>query len=80
MSALRYRVGTLRAAGLEAKWTKNRAGAPIIVARDPRAKSAHQREQWWAVDATMWASMQRSGIRAGFDGATVLGDLFSFPA
>lgn len=76
---LTYTVETLREAGLEAKWSKTSRGRPILVARWPAAKSRHQRESWWAVDAQMFESMKRSGVIDGFDGATMLGDLFSFP-
>jgi hypothetical protein len=75
---LRYTVGTFRHAGLEARWTKTRKGAPIIVARNPKAISDHQRERWWAVDAAMWETMKEVGIVDGFDGHTILGDLFSY--
>ena len=74
---MRYNVKTLRDAGLEARWTRTRRGAPILIARDPQGESRHQREQWWPVDRHVWAKMQREGIREGFDGATMLGDLFS---
>jgi hypothetical protein len=77
---MKYSVKTLREAGLEAKWTKTRNGAPIIVARDPQAKASHQRTTWWAVTAVVWSMMIRDGIKQGFDSCTLLGDLFSVRA
>ena len=71
-----YRVGPLREAGLEAKWSKSYGGEPYILVRDPSAKSEHQREKWWAVDDRMWDGMKARGIIEGFDSATLLGDVF----
>jgi hypothetical protein len=76
----KYSVITLRNAGLDARWTRNRNGAPIIVARDPQAKLEHQRRTWWAVGKKMWDEMGRVGVREGFDNCTLLGDFFSLPA
>lgn len=75
-SSMKYRVGTFRDAGLEAKWSKSR-GARIIVARNPNAVSEHMRKRWWWVDRDMWATMQEHGVVDGFDAHTILGDLFS---
>ena len=72
-----YRVETLRAAGLEAKWGQTPRGAPILFARWPDAKLAHQREHWWMVDNAMWIRMVADGIVDGFDACTMLGDVFS---
>lgn len=72
-----YSVQTLRSAGLEARWARNRKGAPIIVARDPNGRHEHQRSRWWAVDAACWRAMQADGIREGFDSATLLADVFN---
>jgi hypothetical protein len=77
---LSYRVGTFREAGLQARWSKTRRGGPIIVARDPKAQQAHQRDRWWVVDQRMWSLMQSEGVLAGFDGSTLLGDIFSINA
>lgn len=77
---MKYTVKTLRVAGLEARWTRTGSGAPIIVARDHQAKHAHQRERWWVVSPEMFETMQRDGIREGFDRHTLLGDVFSVPA
>ena len=70
-----YRVSTLREAGLEAKWSKSETGRPMMVARDPNAKSSHQRDVWWLVDDKMWGTM-KNGIVKGFNSATLLGNVF----
>lgn len=75
-----YRVGTLRDAGLEAKWGKTRTGAPAIFARDPSSKHDHQSKTWWLVDADMWKAMRKDGIKEGFDSCTIWGDVFHIPA
>lgn len=75
---LKYRVGPLREAGLEAKWTKTRSGQPIIVVRDPQGKDAHQRTQWWGVDEQMFRDMKKVGIREAFDNHTMFGGYFSY--
>lgn len=72
-----YQVKTLRDAGLEAKWSKTPTGAPIIVARNPNSKLAHQREKWWFITARAWKVMSEVGIIEGFDRETLLGDVFS---
>jgi hypothetical protein len=74
---LKYGVKTFRAVGLEAKWTKTRTGAPIIVARNPLGKLQHQREIWWVVDDSMWQRIKQWGILEAFDRSTLLGDFFS---
>jgi hypothetical protein len=74
---IKYSIKTFRAAGLEAKWTHNQSGAPIIVARNPSAKSKHQRETWWMVTKQTWDLMAKVGVAEGFDRATLLGDVFS---
>lgn len=74
---MKYRVSTLRTAGLEARWTRNDNGAPIIVARDPHATLEHQRKTWWRVGQTVWTAMRRDGIREAFNNHTLLGDVFS---
>lgn len=75
-----YQVKTFRDAGLEAKWGKLRSGAPAIFARDPSAKSKHQRESWWMVDNSMWQRAAKVGIKQAFEEHTLLGDFFSIPA
>jgi hypothetical protein len=76
---LSYKVGTFRDAGLEAKWTKTRSGAPVIVVRDPKADLAHQRNKWWMVDAAMFENMKKDGVRPAFLGCTLIADIFSLP-
>jgi hypothetical protein len=77
MRELHYSVKTMRGAGLESRWTRTRSGAPIILARWPKAKLKHQRETWWLVDRVMWSAMQRNGVVPAFDQCTLLGDVFS---
>jgi hypothetical protein len=74
------KVGTYRAAGLEAKWGKLQTGAPCIFVRNPAAKDRHQRFTWWAVDAQMFRRMNQVGIVQGFEESTLLGDIFSLLA
>ena len=74
---MNYSVKPMREAGLEAKWTKTRRGAPIIVARYPKAEEKHQRELFWFVDQKMFDNMQEVGIVEAFERATLLGDIFS---
>lgn len=80
MSTLQYRVGTLRAAGLEAKWGRTSNRGPAIFARDPQSRHRHLRTSWWMVDAETWKRMERYGIREGFEAQNLLGDFFSIPA
>ena len=75
MTNIEYKVGPLRAAGLEAKWGRTRNGAPIILARWPDGRE-HQRNTWWCVDQSVWSSIKRDGVIKGFDNATLLGDVF----
>jgi len=77
---MKYSVKTIRAAGLEARWTHNRNGAPIIVARDPQARNEHQRKTWWHVGRAMWDAMMKIGVKEAFEQHTLLGDIFSVPA
>jgi len=74
---MRYRVGTLRDAGLEAKWGKS-DGCPALFARYPEGVK-HQRETWWLVHNSMWEAMKVHGIVSGFEEATCLADIFSIP-
>ena len=76
---MKYSVKDLREGGLEARWTKNSRGAPIIVARCPMANSKHQREKWWMVDNGMFEAMKQKGIIEAFSCHTLLGDIFSVP-
>jgi hypothetical protein len=76
---MKYSVKEIRAQGLEAKWSKTRRGAPIIVARDPNAKLEHQRVQWWVVNDRMWKRAGEVGMMQAFSEHTVLGDFFGVP-
>ncbi len=76
---MKHRVGTYRAAGLEAKWSKTRVGQPYIVVRDPNAEFEHQRVTWWRVDNSMYQDMKKIGIREAFGNHTILGDVLSIP-
>lgn len=80
MNALTYRVSTFRAAGLEARWGRNRKGAPRIYARDPDSKLRHQRDTWWEVTPNMFENMKTDGVRLAFAGFTLIGDLFWIPS
>ncbi len=75
-----YTVGCMRAAGLKARWSKNQRGAPMIFVLNPASKLPHQRETWWAVTASMFESMKADGVLEGFNGATLIGDIFSISA
>jgi hypothetical protein len=68
---LKYGVGPMREAGLEAKWTKTSAGAPIIVARKPGT------ETFFAVGNDMFEAMKSEGVLPAFERFTLLGDIFS---
>lgn len=72
---MEYRVSTFREAGLEARWTRTRTGAPIIAARKPGAKA------WELMDANAWRAIQRAGsVKDGFENVTLFADIFSVPA
>lgn len=68
--AMPYAVQTFRDAGLEAKWSKNSAGAPIIIARKPGGR-------FYYADRKMWETAQKVGVAEAFDRHTALGDYFS---
>lgn len=74
---LKLSVKTFRAAGLEARWTKTRRGAPAILARDPQGRCPHQRTTWWLVTAALWDDAHKLGLREAFNNHTLLGDVFS---
>jgi len=67
---MKYNVGTIRETGLQARWTKTRGGAPIIVAR------VDDGSPWYAIDKFMWEDAKSYGIREAFESHTVLGDIF----
>jgi hypothetical protein len=67
---MKYNVKTLRDAGLQAKWTKTRLGAPIIAARKPGTRG------WFLVYRDMWKDMNAEGVVSAFERFTLLGDIF----
>lgn len=67
---MKYNVGTIRESGLEAKWSRNSSGGPIIVARKPGGR-------WYYVDKFMWKRAEVVGIYEAFNEHTCLGDIFS---
>jgi hypothetical protein len=69
-----YRVSTFREAGLEAKWSKTRAGRPYIVIREVGTK------QWFVLTSDMFNRMQKVGVVQGFEEHTCLGHVFSVSA
>ena len=71
-----YRVSTIRSAGLDARWTRTMAGAPIIAARIPNDLKG----TWFVIDARLWSRMEKEGIRKAFELHTALGAFFSIPA
>lgn len=77
---MRYVVKTFRDAGLQARWTKTREGAPMIAVRNPNSKYPHQSKSWWLVHQSMWDAMKERGIMQGFDECTALGNIFNIPA
>ena len=70
-----YTVGTMRNAGLEAKWTKNN-GCPFIAVRNPNGTTEHQRKRWYLCDGAMFEDMKKNGVLAGYESHTCLGDFF----
>jgi hypothetical protein len=71
---MKYTVATIRSAGLQARWTRTRAGAPIIAARFSAGTT------WFVIGKQMWDAMKAEGIKEAFDRFTLLGDIFSVPA
>lgn len=69
---MKYSVQTIRAAGLQARWTRTRRGAPII--------SANAGKGWYVVSNDMWTAMKSEGVKPAFERFTLLGDIFSVPA
>ena len=69
MEALTYTVKSIRDAGLEVKWSKNKNGTPIMVAR---AKPG----PYYYIDKDLWKRAKKVGIREAFSEHTLLGDIF----
>lgn len=78
---MRYRVGDIRATGLEAKWGRTCQGRPAIFVRLPQNHKHRTSNIWWLLTNHMWEQMQ-SGKNAVevLDNHTLLGDIFSVPA
>lgn len=72
---MEYRVKTLRDAGLKAKWSRTKKGAPIIVAQ----RNDDFDKTWYTVDKQMWERAEKVGIAQAFDEHTCLGFAFSIP-
>jgi hypothetical protein len=70
---MKYTVSTIRSAGLQARWTRTRVGAPIIAARAGQGT-------WFVIGRDMWDAMKSEGVKEAFDRFTLLGDIFSVPA
>ncbi len=71
---IKYRVKTLRDAGLEAKSLKTSNGAPYISVRKPGTKT------FWQCNQIMFDQMKKHGIMEGFENSTLLGPIFNIPA
>ena len=70
---MNYNIKTIRNAGLEAKWTRTRNGAPIIAGRLDKGS-------WYVIDNSMWESAKKIGILEAFKNHTALGKFFSIQA
>lgn len=68
---LKYRVGTLKAAGLDAKWSKNSGGAPIMLARKRGSTGP-----FYYVDKHLWGRAKVVGLTQAFDEFGALGLLW----
>ena len=93
MEQITLTVGSVRAAGLLAKWGRNRAGRPMLlikapvafVFRYPRQNNGgtgvtclpHQSANWYKVDQGMYDRALVHGWQDAFDGCTLLADMFS---
>lgn len=76
-SDMKNNVATYRSAGLEARWSRNPAGGPRMLVRNPASPRKHQRETWWQVTRAMFETMKEVGVVEGFDRHTLLGDIFA---
>lgn len=65
---LKYNVGALRSMGFEAKWVKNSAGAPIIVARKRGSTGP-----MFYITMQMWERSKTVGIIQAFEEFEILG-------
>ncbi len=72
MTALAYNVKSLRAHGLECRWTRTSHGAPIIVGR----KDGVGGGRWYFITDRLWKTAQQVGILQAFDQHCALGEYF----
>jgi hypothetical protein len=70
---MEYKVKPIREAGIECKWSRNSANAPIILGRGTDGR-------WYYIDRAMWKRAQSVGIAQAFEEHTTLGKWFSIPA
>jgi hypothetical protein len=85
-------VGSIRAAGLMAKWGRSRRGAPVMLIKatpgqifnypalrmtEGKPCLPHQSANWYRVDQGMYDRACKEGWVAAFDGCTLLADMFS---
>ena len=68
-----YTVGAIRAAGLEARWSRTRAGAPILTARHAGETT------WWIMSGRTYERAKIVGWAKAFNEATCLSRYFSVP-
>lgn len=73
---MQYNVKTIRAAGVECKWSHTRAGAPIIFGR----KDGVGGGKWYVIDDRMWKRAQLVGVAQAFEEHNALGAYFYVPA
>jgi hypothetical protein len=71
-TTLQYNVKSIRAHGLECKWSRTRHGAPIIIGR----KEGIGGGRWYTLDRRLWETAQRVGILEAFDQHCALGEFF----
>lgn len=66
-----YTVGAVRAAGLQARWTRTRRGGPILSAFRP------EHNAWYVIDGRQYERAKVVGYKQAFEEATALGKFFS---
>jgi len=70
---LAYNVTSIRAHGLECRWGRTSAGAPIIVGRRDGVGGG----RWYVLGRNLWADAQRQGIIEAFTSHCALGEYFA---
>ena len=70
---MKYNVSTIRASGIECKWTRTRNNAPIIVGRVEGIGGG----KWYAICDRTWKSAEKVGILQAFKEHNALGNFFS---